>query len=164
MPEEWTFAFVDLAGFTALTEAHGDLEAIGTVKAFRERVEALLAPGDRLVKTIGDAVMLAFPTPRAAVLLCTTAVALAARDLGHVVTHLGRVGLRNVAEPVDLYSVETETGHDTAIDPVCQMRVPRQGVQSVMLRWGDDEVWFCGLPCVARYAADPAAFTPAGSA
>ena len=34
---EGTFAFVDLAGFTALTEAHGDAEAVAIVRAFRER-------------------------------------------------------------------------------------------------------------------------------
>ena len=64
---EATFAFVDLAGFTALTEAHGDAEAVAIVRTFRERTLEVLAPGDEFVKTIGDAVMLAFPTPHAAV-------------------------------------------------------------------------------------------------
>jgi class 3 adenylate cyclase len=64
---EATFAFVDLAGFTALTEAHGDNEAVAMVHAFRDRTREVLAPEDHLVKTIGDAVMLAFPTPKAAV-------------------------------------------------------------------------------------------------
>ena len=64
---ERTFAFVDLAGFTALTEAHGDAEAIATVRSFRARAEGVLAPGDEYVKSIGDAVMLTFPTPEAAV-------------------------------------------------------------------------------------------------
>ena len=31
---EATFAFVDLAGFTAMTEAHGDAEAVAIVRAF----------------------------------------------------------------------------------------------------------------------------------
>jgi class 3 adenylate cyclase/YHS domain-containing protein len=64
---EATFAFVDLAGFTALTEAHGDTEAVAMVHAFRDRTREVLAADDELVKTIGDAVMLAFPTPTAAV-------------------------------------------------------------------------------------------------
>jgi adenylate cyclase len=64
---ERTFAFVDLAGFTALTEAHGDAEAVATIRAFRDRAQSLLAPGDELVKTIGDALMLAFPDPASAV-------------------------------------------------------------------------------------------------
>ena len=57
-----TFAFVDLAGFTAVTEAHGDREAVAILHAFRSRVEDALGADDELVKTIGDAVMLRFPT------------------------------------------------------------------------------------------------------
>jgi adenylate cyclase len=64
---EATFAFVDLAGFTAVTEAHGDAEAVAIVRAFRDRALQVLGPDDELVKTIGDAVMLRFPTPEAAV-------------------------------------------------------------------------------------------------
>src|SRR5262245_42701574 len=64
---EATFAFVDLAGFTAMTEAHGDAEAVAIVRAFRQRALDVLAPTDELVKTIGDAVMLRFPTPEAAI-------------------------------------------------------------------------------------------------
>jgi hypothetical protein len=63
-----TIAFVDLAGFTALTDAHGDVEAITIAKAFQQQVIGALGPGDRLVKTIGDAVMLAFPDPAAGTL------------------------------------------------------------------------------------------------
>ena len=33
---EWTFAMVDLAGFTALTEAHGDAEAADLAINFSE--------------------------------------------------------------------------------------------------------------------------------
>jgi adenylate cyclase len=57
---EATFAFVDLAGFTALTDTHGDTEAVAAARGFQERVRAVLAPEDELVKTIGDAVMLRF--------------------------------------------------------------------------------------------------------
>jgi adenylate cyclase len=64
---EATFAFVDLAGFTAMTEAHGDTEAVAIVRAFRDRALRVIGPDDELVKTIGDAVMLRFPTPLAAV-------------------------------------------------------------------------------------------------
>ena len=64
---ERTFAFVDLAGFTALTEAHGDAEALDAVRAFRQRALACLGDETHLVKTIGDALMLAFPDPETAV-------------------------------------------------------------------------------------------------
>lgn len=59
--------FVDLAGFTALTEVHGDRDAADTVDVFVDRVRESLEPADRLVKTIGDAVMLTSPTPQSAV-------------------------------------------------------------------------------------------------
>ncbi len=66
MPDR-TFAFVDLSGFTALTEAHGDDEAVRTLGRFRTLTNGALGPDDVLVKTIGDAVMLAFPDPERAV-------------------------------------------------------------------------------------------------
>jgi class 3 adenylate cyclase/YHS domain-containing protein len=52
-----TFAFVDMAGFTALTEAQGDEDAADLATMFAEITRAALGPGDRLVKTIGDAVL-----------------------------------------------------------------------------------------------------------
>ena len=64
---ERTFSFVDLAGFTALTEAHGDLNAVDLLDRFLDLARASLSAGDELVKSIGDAVMLASPGPGAAV-------------------------------------------------------------------------------------------------
>lgn len=65
-----TFLFADIAGFTALTEAHGDEEAAELVSEFCAAVsEQLPASGGRRVKTIGDALMLTIPDPSAAVLL-----------------------------------------------------------------------------------------------
>jgi len=54
---EATFGFVDLAGFTALTEAQGDEDAADVATRFAGITRAALGPGDRLVKTIGDAVL-----------------------------------------------------------------------------------------------------------
>jgi adenylate cyclase len=53
-----TFAFADMAGFTALTEAHGDERAAELAADFAELVDGLLIEGAEAVKTIGDAVML----------------------------------------------------------------------------------------------------------
>lgn len=64
MTVERTIAFVDLAGFTALTEAHGDQAAVDLVESFAATVtEQLRSTGAELVKTIGDAVMIAAPAP-----------------------------------------------------------------------------------------------------
>jgi class 3 adenylate cyclase/YHS domain-containing protein len=211
---EATFAFVDLAGFTALTEAHGDAEAIAIVRAFRDRVLAALEPGDELVKTIGDAIMLKFPTATAAIvalrtllqqeltiaettllpragahhghavsddgdyygaavnlaarvagqarggqLLVTTHVALAARDLGATITHIGAIPLRNITESIDLYDVRIgDSVEQIAVDPVCQMRVPSTGDAAITLEWSGGRFHFCGLHCVSRFAADPTTF------
>jgi len=55
---EHTFLFADLAGFTALTEAHGDAHAADLADEFCGSVKALLPDeGAEAVKTIGDAVM-----------------------------------------------------------------------------------------------------------
>ncbi|MGZ4278672.1 MAG: adenylate/guanylate cyclase domain-containing protein [Solirubrobacteraceae bacterium] len=69
-PSAATFLFADIAGFTALTEAHGDEEAADLVAAFSDAVCAELpAFGAAHVKTIGDALMLRVPDPAQAVLL-----------------------------------------------------------------------------------------------
>jgi adenylate cyclase len=65
-----TFVFADIAGFTALTEAHGDEEAVALVEEFIELVcRDLPAIDGEHVKTIGDAVMLRIPDPGDAILL-----------------------------------------------------------------------------------------------
>jgi len=53
-----SFLFADLAGYTALTEAHGDDDAADLALEFFDHVRGMLA-GRRcsLVKTLGDAVM-----------------------------------------------------------------------------------------------------------
>lgn len=50
-------AFVDLAGYTQLTEEQGEEEAVGAVERFVENVTNTLPDGARIVKTIGDEVM-----------------------------------------------------------------------------------------------------------
>jgi class 3 adenylate cyclase/YHS domain-containing protein len=65
-----TFLFADIAGFTALTEAHGDEQAATLVGDFCDAVRAELPMfGGTQVKTIGDALMLRIEDPGQAVLL-----------------------------------------------------------------------------------------------
>ena len=65
-----TFLFADIAGFTALTEAHGDDEAVQLVEDFAAAVQAELPRVDgEHVKTIGDALMLRIPDPVEAIRL-----------------------------------------------------------------------------------------------
>jgi class 3 adenylate cyclase/YHS domain-containing protein len=65
-----TFAFADIAGFTALTEAHGDEAAFALVSDFTNAVRAELdsVQGEH-VKTIGDALMLRIPDPSDGIVL-----------------------------------------------------------------------------------------------
>lgn len=58
-----TFCFVDLAGFTALTEAHGDHAAADLVARFGAAVEDALEGDADLVDRSGDAVFLVGATP-----------------------------------------------------------------------------------------------------
>jgi class 3 adenylate cyclase/YHS domain-containing protein len=60
---EATFCFIDLAGFTALTEAQGDHDAADVATRFADLARSALESGDRLVKTIGDAVFVLAPNP-----------------------------------------------------------------------------------------------------
>ena len=50
-------AFADLAGFTRLTEERGDEEAVGVVERFVEAVQHSLPIDARVIKTLGDEVM-----------------------------------------------------------------------------------------------------------
>ena len=50
-------AFADLAGYTRLTEEEGEEQALGAVERFVEAVEHTLPDDARVVKTIGDEVM-----------------------------------------------------------------------------------------------------------
>jgi adenylate cyclase len=65
-----TFLFADIAGYTALTEAHGDEQAADLVADFFKAVSKELPTwGATHVKTIGDALMLRIPDPAHAVQL-----------------------------------------------------------------------------------------------
>jgi adenylate cyclase len=53
-----TIAFADLAGYTKLTEEQGELQAVGAVERFVEQVEQTLPIDARVIKTLGDEVMI----------------------------------------------------------------------------------------------------------
>jgi len=60
-------AFADLAGYTRLTEEAGEEEALDIVERFVESVEETLPDDARVIKTIGDEVMVVGPDPSALV-------------------------------------------------------------------------------------------------
>jgi adenylate cyclase len=58
-------AFADLAGYTRLTEEEGELTAVDAVERFVEAVETTLPDDARVIKTIGDEVMIVGSDPAA---------------------------------------------------------------------------------------------------
>jgi class 3 adenylate cyclase/YHS domain-containing protein len=72
-----TFAFVDMSGYTALTEAHGDDSAAQCAARFYELSRLSLQGDTRIVKRIGDAVMLVSSSARDAVATVARLVAAA---------------------------------------------------------------------------------------
>jgi adenylate cyclase len=68
---EATFCFVDIAGYTALTDTHGGQAAADLVDEFASLVRATAEPHGRLQSLIGDCAFLVFPDPVTA----TTALA-----------------------------------------------------------------------------------------
>jgi class 3 adenylate cyclase/YHS domain-containing protein len=83
-----TFLFADLAGYTAMTEVHGDEVAADAVSDFCRGVRELLpAFQAEEVKSIGDAVMVRVPD-------AASAVELAVRLVGDVGTRHGSLAVR----------------------------------------------------------------------
>ena len=60
-------AFADLTGYTRLTEEAGELEAVDAVERFVDAVEGSLPDDARVIKTIGDEVMVVGSDPSALV-------------------------------------------------------------------------------------------------
>ncbi|MBI1213290.1 MAG: hypothetical protein GC190_17630 [Alphaproteobacteria bacterium] len=61
-----TVAFVDLAGFSAITDVYGDASAIAVLKLFEELVHDALGELGPPIKWIGDEAMFGFPDPATA--------------------------------------------------------------------------------------------------
>ena len=58
-----TIAFVDLAGFSAIADVHGDASAIAILEYFEELVRQALGGLGPPIKWIGDEAMFGFPDP-----------------------------------------------------------------------------------------------------
>jgi class 3 adenylate cyclase len=82
--------FADLAGFTALTEAHGDEHAANLIDEFSRETATLLPRHDaEHIKTIGDALMLRVPSATQAVMLGLELVGEIMPDHGYPAIHVG---------------------------------------------------------------------------
>lgn len=213
-----TFMFVDIAGYSALTEAHGDDFAADVVDDFACHVERLLSGLDgEIVKTIGDAVMVRLSDPSDAVQMAHelthrqmvrerhpgvaagihcgeaerrggdwygAAVNLASRiaalaDVGDVLVSkdvrdrarsigelsyepIGRRQLRNILEPVELFSVRCPEDHpEWQVDPVCRMFLsPDESLPASSYRGLTHR--FCSERCKLAFERDPDLVLTAG--
>jgi adenylate cyclase len=69
-----TFVFVDLVGFAAATETHGDELAARLAIRLADIADGACQPGDRLVKSIGDAVLCLSDSPETGLRLAAAIV------------------------------------------------------------------------------------------
>jgi adenylate cyclase len=89
-------AFADLAGYTRMTEELGDEHAVDVVEHFIAEVEHTLPDDARIIKTIGDEVMVVSPDPGALVDWAVGFQALhATRPLPRIGMHYGEVLYRD---------------------------------------------------------------------
>ncbi len=70
MAEHGAIVFTDIVGFTALTEMHGDDAALALLERQEQMVRAALPVGARVVKELGDGLLLWFDDPRDAIDTC----------------------------------------------------------------------------------------------
>ena len=64
---EATFCFVDIAGYTALTDSHGELAAADLVDDFRDLIKTCVEPSGHLQSLTGDCAVLVFADPLVAI-------------------------------------------------------------------------------------------------
>jgi class 3 adenylate cyclase len=96
-------AFVDVSGYTRMTEELGDETAARTSELLRERAEAVAeAEGGRLVKLLGDGAMLWFRDPMSAVSAAARLVRELTEEEG-VAAHAGIAAGPVVQRDLDLF-------------------------------------------------------------
>jgi len=66
-PTQRTVMFLDLCRFTSLNDTHGDVMALEVIDRFTEAVHTSLTGRGRVVKTLGDGVLLELVSPAAAI-------------------------------------------------------------------------------------------------
>ena len=86
---ELTVCFADLAGYSALTQTHGDDQAAEIAERYAKMAHDALREGDRLIKTLGDAVLLVSLNPSSAIGLVERLLAAALRFPGLPILRVG---------------------------------------------------------------------------
>lgn len=85
-----TFVFADLAGYTALTDAHGDRHAAEVAREFYAVIESLTdGRSAQIVKTLGDGVLIRFDRADEAVVTAIDIVRLSCEAPGGLAVRVG---------------------------------------------------------------------------
>ena len=92
-----TIAFLDLTRFTALNDTHGDETAVGVLDLLLDAVEQAVEGHGRVVKTLGDGVLLDVATPGAAVEVAAS-ISRRLHELDHMPELTGGVATGPVVE------------------------------------------------------------------
>ena len=83
------FVIADLAGYTALTEAHGAEEAATTVARYRRLADGVLTDGARIVEQVGDQLLIVADDARAAIMTAARLRAAAAEEPHFLAVRVG---------------------------------------------------------------------------
>lgn len=98
-----TVAFADLCGFTELTHELGDMKAAEQAARFEAFTQQIVSHvGGRLVKVLGDGVMVLFPEPTAGLTACLTLVE-SAEEAGLLPVRVGLVTGQVVPRDGDIF-------------------------------------------------------------
>jgi adenylate cyclase len=172
-----TFSFVDLAGFTALAESQGDEDAADVATRFAELARQALAPGDRLVKTIGDAVLVTSRDPAAGVALVERLLTDAAAEPGFPALRAGLHHGDAIARDGDVFGAavnlaarvagEAHAGEVLGTEPIAAAArasgIPVAELGSVLLKNVRDSIQLYSLVLVVGATdtpVDPVCQTP----
>jgi adenylate cyclase len=163
----------DLAGYTALTEAHGDHIAAEAASDFFRAIRVQLrAHHAQEVKTLGDGMLVRVERPADAIALARRVVTdygernlklgvRAGIDTGsavEAVRSLGPQRLKNVPRPVEVFVVAPNRELPALpVDPVCRMAVAPDYAYARRVIDGQ-EFFLCSRECAEAFAADPGSY------
>ncbi|KAA1249355.1 YHS domain-containing protein, partial [Mycobacterium simiae] len=116
--------------------------------------------GDIYGATVNTAARLV-ASARAGQALATAPIAAAARRVGLTATPLGRLALRNLADPVRAFAIGLGTRcQRQRVDPVCRMHLHDADIAATRTRRGVT-YHFCSLACAQQFSSRPTEFSAA---
>jgi adenylate cyclase len=127
-----TVAFADLCGFTALTHDLGDMKAAEQAAHFEAFAQQIVSHvGGRLVKVLGDGVMILFPEPASGLTACLTLVE-SAEKAGLLPVRVGLVTGQVVPRDGDIFGQTVNlAARITSVANPAQVVVSESAMQAI---------------------------------